>query len=625
MYKPIPKEIIQQILARTDLVELAGEYVQLKKSGKNYMGLCPFHSEKTPSFSVSPEKQVYHCFGCKAGGNAITFIMEIEGYRFEEAVQFLGQRAGIPVQRVAGASRDQHRMGQEKKWMYKAHQLLAQLYHHFLLKSREGQQALQYLLDRGYTQATISAFQLGYAPDSWDYVARFLAKRNFPLPLMERAGLLIKSEGGDRYLDRFRNRVIFPIWDNQGQVIGFGGRLIGEGHPKYLNSPETAIFKKSRQLFNFHRARRYMRQEQTALLFEGYADVLSAYQSGILYGTATLGTALSADQARLLRRNVERVIICYDGDDAGMNAAASAAEVLQQHGCLVKIAVPPNQMDPDQYIQTYGAEAFQNQVLGEARSFTAFQLERLRRGRRLSDPEERLAYVQEALRVLSRLKSSVEREHYLRQLSEEFSISLEALKQEQYRIYKEMGSRQKQPNQPQPELSAKASPLTVSAGKSQLSPAYITAERRLLAYMLTSREVAKEVEQRVGNRFNLDEHQRLAAYIYAFYATDQEADLPKFFATLDDRQLIRLAGDLAAMTLNPQPAAQELEDYMQQVLSYPYLQRLAEKKEEKKRAERQGDVIKAARIAMEIIDMNQKLNNLFRTTREMDNPWKEGE
>ncbi|MDQ0339652.1 DNA primase [Caldalkalibacillus uzonensis] len=621
MYKPISEETIQHILSQVDLVELAGEYVQLKKSGKNFMGLCPFHSEKTPSFSVSPEKQVYHCFGCGAGGNAITFLMEIEGFTFGEAVRQLAEKAGVPVQISDTAPVQNKRKQEEKTWMLKAHRLMAQLYHHILLERKEGQEALRYLQQRGFNEETIKTFQLGYAPDSWDFVTRFLAKRNFPLPLMEKAGLLAKGEGGDRYFDRFRGRVMFPIWDNQGQVIGFGGRLIGEGHPKYLNSPETLIFHKSKQLFNFHRARQNMRQHQTAVLFEGYGDVLSAYQAGILYATATLGTALSEDQARLLRRNAEKVIICYDGDEAGMNAAVRAAEELHQQGCLVKVATVPDDLDPDDYIQTFGAEAFRRQVLDQAQSLTAFQLERLKKGRRLSDDGERMAYIQDALRVISRLRRAVERDHYLRQLADEFSLSLDALKREQYQLYKQERRRQQEQGKQNQEAVQRASVLPAAT---KLQPAYINAERLLLAYMLQSKETAKEVEQLVGSRFNQEEHQRLAAYLYAFYADGQEADVRLFISTLDDRELIQLASHLSSMTLSPELSSQELQDYVQQVLRYPYLKQLEQKEEEKKKAERQGDVLEAARIAMEIIEMKKQLNHLV-PSHDTHTSWKEGE
>ncbi|GGK18680.1 DNA primase [Caldalkalibacillus thermarum] len=620
MYKPISEVTIQNILRQVDLVELAGEYVQLKKTGKNFMGLCPFHSEKTPSFSVSPEKQIYHCFGCGAGGNAITFLMEIEGLSFLEAVRKLGEKTGIPVQ--AGDDlpvRDKGKQ-EEKKWMLTAHRLVAQLYHHFLLERKEGQEALHYLKQRGFHEETIKVFQIGYAPDSWDFLTRFLAKRNFPLPLMEKAGLLVKEEGGDRYFDRFRGRVMFPIWDNQGQVVGFGGRLIGEGHPKYLNSPETPIFRKSRQLFNFHRARQEMRKQQTAVLFEGYGDVLSAYQAGILYATATLGTALSEEQARMLRRNAEKVIICYDGDEAGMNAAVKAAEELHKQGCLVKVAVVPDEQDPDEYIQKYGKEAFQRHILDEAQSLTAFQLNRLKKGRRLADDVERLAYIQDALRVISRLNRAVERDHYLRQLAEEFSLSLDALKREQYKLYK-LEQRQNEQRQSPFEGVQKASALPAA---SKLQPAYVNAERMLLAYMLHSEEIAKEVEKVVGSQFNQEEHQRLAAYLYAFYAEGHKADVRLFISTLDDQELIRLAGQLAAMTINPELSPKQLQDYVQQILKYPYLKQIEQKEKEKNKAERQGNVIEAARIAMEIIEMKKQLKHLS-TLHDPHTSWKEGE
>lgn len=600
MYRAILKETIQRILNQVDLVGVVGEYVQLKKTGKNYMGLCPFHAEKTPSFSVSPEKQIFHCFGCGKGGNVFTFIMEVEGLSFLEAVRHLAERAGIPVEGVA-ASAGPSKREEARTWMLKAHRLVAQLYQHVLWERKEGEKALAYLRKRGFRPETIKAFQLGYAPESRDFVTRFLAKRRFPLPLMEKAGLLAKGDGKEEYFDRFRGRIIFPIWDHQGQIVGFGGRLLGDGQPKYLNSPDTLIFRKSKQLFNFHGAKQAIRSSQTVVLLEGYADVITAYQAGLFNVTATLGTALSEGQAKLIKRFASKVIICYDGDEAGMQAAIRAGDLLERESCLVKVAIVPDGKDPDEYIRLYGAEAFQSQVLDKACPFTTFKLEYLRRGRPLEDEQELALYVEEALAVISRLKRAVEREHYVRQLAEQFSLPVEALKQDLYRIaareqrYAKRQERRVKPSETQ---------------ENKLEPAYINAERLLLAYMLQNRDVALQVEKYVGSRFNDPLHQRLAAYLYAFYARETEPQLSLFVSTLDDQELVRLVGRLTTLSISPEISPHVLEDCMGQILKYPFQEELERKEREKKKAEEQGDVSKAAQMAMEIIDMKKKLKDL---------------
>lgn len=602
MYRPIPEETVQHILNQIDLVEVIGAYVQLRKTGKNFMGLCPFHSEKTPSFSVSPEKQLYHCFGCGKGGNAFTFLMEMEGLSFTEAVYHLANQIGFPIE-AENISPGEKRKRQEKEWMLKAHHLVAQLYHHVLMERKEGREALDYLKQRGFDTATIQTFQLGFAPNEWDFVTRFLEKRQFSLPLMEKAGLVGKKEGGNLYFDRFRGRLIFPIWNHRGQVVGFGGRLLGEGHPKYLNSPETIIFRKSKELFNFHRARQAMRTSQTAILLEGFADVLSLYQAGFHQATATLGTALSEEQARILKRNVSKVIICYDGDQAGMQATLKAAELLEKESCLVKVAVLPDGMDPDDYIRSHGAEAFREQVIEEAQSVTAFRLEQLKKGRRLDDHQELSLYLEEALRVISRLNRAIEREHYLRQLSDEFLVPMDVLKKDLYRVYRQRHQKMGKPVRETIHVERPPQENT-------LAPAHIKAEQMLLAYMLNQRDVAERVEQVIGNRFNDPHHQRLAAHLYAFYARHDEADLTRFVSTLEDNDLIGLVGHLASLTLSPELSPDEFEDYVYQIITYPYLKVIEKKEREKKLAERQGKVEQAAQIAMEIIEMKKRLKSL---------------
>ena len=609
MSRLISEETIQLILSKIDLVEVIGDYVQLRKSGKNFLGLCPFHTEKTPSFSVSPDKQLYYCFGCGAGGNAFTFLMELEGYTFTQAVTYCSEKAGVQLDPGVQTVRQEHKQDAAKEWMHKAHHLAAQLFQHMLLERKEGRRALQYLKQRGIGMDAIHHFQMGYAPDSRDFLTRFLEKRNFPLDLMEKGGLLGVSEDGSRYYDRFRNRVVFPIRDRQGKVVAFQGRVLGEGQPKYLNSPETPIFQKSRQLFNFHQARKEIRRKQTAILFEGCMDVLSAYQAGITHATATLGTSLSEEQARMIARNTTQVIICYDGDQAGVDATRRAAELFMAQNCMVKVVTLPQGLDPDEYIRTNGAERFRRDMLDQAKTFTAFQLDVLRRERNLQDEGERMAYIRDCLHVISRLSHAVERDHYLRQLSAEFSLSLDALKQEQFQIYKAEKKRQSGDKAGRKWNNRRNKGKHLVGDK--LFPAYHNAERQLLAHMLKDRDLSKIVEAQVGSSFNVAEHSVLASYIYSFYADEREADIRSFIATLDDPDLIQLATEISSMTISPTISDQELRDLVHQILQYPQQQKIEEKNEEKKKAEREGDVVKAAKIAMEVVQLKEPLKHPF--------------
>ncbi|WP_347549556.1 DNA primase [Pseudalkalibacillus hwajinpoensis] len=600
----IPEEKIEAIRRSTDIVDVVGDYVQLKKQGRNFFGLCPFHGESTPSFSVAPDKQIYHCFGCGAGGNAFSFLMEIEGYNFIEAVQALGQKAGIELPEIqdnqsSGASSD-------KEVIYKAHDFLAKLYNHCMVKTPEGSKARDYLKNRGFTEEVIEQFQLGFAPDSWDYATSYLAKRNYPLQKVAEAGLLAKREFDGKYFDRFRNRIMFPISDPKGRPVAFGGRILGEGEPKYLNSPETALFQKGKLLYGFHLTRSAIRMKDQAILLEGYADVITAYGNGVQNVVASLGTALTKDQAKLIRRQTESVVICYDSDKAGISAATRAADELLEAGCYVRIAKMPDGMDPDDYIQTYGAERFEKDVIGAAPTVMAFKMEVFRSGKNLSDEGERIRYIEEVLKEISGLTKAVERDHYLRQLAEEFSLSLDALKQQVFQFHKE-GNNKKDKSPPKRDNNARKNFYV----KKKLLPAFHNAERILLAYMMRNLDVAEKVQEEVGGSFNIDEHSAIAAYLYSFYAYGHDPDVSQFMEQLTDPNLVKIASELAMMDLNEDVSDKELQDYIRQVLNYPEWIKIEEREKEKKEAEMKHDFVQAAKIAMEILEMKKNLKNSF--------------
>ncbi|WLR60574.1 DNA primase [Guptibacillus hwajinpoensis] len=602
----IPEEKIEAIRKSTDIVDVISDYVQLKKQGRNFFGLCPFHGESTPSFSVAPDKQIYHCFGCGAGGNAFSFLMEIEGYNFIEAVEALGQKSGIELPEVQDNQNSNSKTTSENEVIYKAHDFLAKLYNHCMVKTPEGEKARDYLSERGFTNEMIEKFQLGFAPDSWDYATGYLEKRNYPIEKIANAGLLAKREFDGKYFDRFRNRIMFPIWDPKGRPVAFGGRILGEGEPKYLNSPETKLFQKGKFLYGFHLTRSSIRLKDQAILLEGYVDVITAYGNGVQNVVASLGTALTKDQAKLLRRQTESVVICYDSDKAGINAAIRAADELVQAGCYVRIAKMPNGLDPDDYIRTYGAERFEKDVIGAASTVMAFKMEVFRSGKNLSDEGERIRYIEEVLKEISGLSNPVERDHYLRQLSEEFSLSLDALKQQVTQFYKE-GKKSKDNAPPKRDNNARKNFYV----KKKLLPAFQNSERILLAYMMRDLDVAEKVQEEVGGSFNIDEHSAIAAYLYSFYANGHEADISQFMEQLTDPNLVKIASELAMMDLNEDVSDKELHDYIRQVLNYPEWIKIEEREKEKKEAEMKQDFVQAAKIAMEILEMKKNLKNSF--------------
>ncbi|MFJ7679309.1 DNA primase [Peribacillus sp. NPDC097198] len=597
----IEDEKINQIREAVDIVDLIGEYVQLKKQGRNYFGLCPFHGENSPSFSVSTEKQIFHCFGCGAGGNIFTFLMDIEGYNFVESAKVLAEKGNIPLDVEINKDSQRSNMPAGSQQMLEAHDLLRKFYHHLLVNTKEGQEALEYLLNRGFTEETIEKFQIGYSLDSWDFVSKFLLKRGFPPEFMEQAGLIIYREKDESYFDRFRNRVMFPIMDHQGNTIAFSGRAMGDDEPKYLNSPETPIFNKSKTLYNFHQARPHIRKKEQVVIFEGFADCISAVRAGVENSVATMGTALTDQHIQLLKRNTDQVLICYDSDSAGLNAANRAVNMLQETDFTVKVALMPDNMDPDDYIKEFGEKSFVSEVIGASLTYMAFKMHYLRRGKNVNNEGDRIQYIEEVLKEISRLPSAVERDHYLRQLSSEFTLSLDALEQQQRQVF---FAERKKGTLPQPAAQKK---MTLQY-EHKLKPAHHNAEIKLMAHMLKSREMTYKIQQLLGQTlFHVDEHQAIITYLYAFYEDGHEPD-PSFFLTyLPDPNLRRIVSEIEMMSVNEEVSDKELTDCINQVLKYEKMLKIKEKQAEEKDAVRRSDPKAAARIAMEIIKLRKML------------------
>ena len=604
MAERIAEEKVNEIRQAVEIVDVIGDFVQLKKQGRNYFGLCPFHEENSPSFSVSPDKQIYHCFGCGAGGNVFSFLMEIEGLSFQEAAVKLADRANIELQLEVTSVNRGPQMPEGSKQMIEAHELLRKFYHHLLVNTKEGQDALEYLLNRGFTMESIERFQIGYALPSWDFVSKLLEKRGFSLALIEKAGLVIQREKDGTYFDRFRDRIMFPIVDHQGNTIAFSGRTLGGEDPKYLNSPETQIFNKSKVLYNFHLARPSIRKQQQAVLFEGFADVISANRAGVENGVATMGTSLTEEHMSLLKRNVQAVTICYDSDKAGIEAAFRASKMLSQSGFAVRVAMMPDGMDPDDYIKAHGEEKFKNEIIGSSATLMAFKLIYYRRGKNLQHEGDRLQYIEEVLKEISFLDKAVEKDLYLRQLANEFSLSLDALVQQQNQLVQSSSPKKQQPKgQSQPENKA-----AVYSRKAELKPAYHTAERRLISHMMRNADITYKVQEMLqGNSLNIDEHQAIITYLFAYYEKGHEPDPSAFLNYLQDNKLKRVVADIEMMSLNEEISDQELSDYIKQVLNYQKMLKIKEKLAEQKQAERQSDFLRAAAIAAEIIHLRKSL------------------
>ncbi|MEW9701620.1 DNA primase [Paenibacillus sp. SI8] len=612
-YGRIPEEVIDAVLKRHDIVDVIGRHVHLSKQGHYMKGLCPFHSEKSPSFTVTPEKQIYRCFGCGAGGNIIRFLMEIEGLSFSEAVTKLAEESDIPIT-WEETTEEQSELQAEKATMLKAYEFAANLYHYILGNTEQGKVAKGYLVSRGISDKLIDTFRIGYAPAMWDTLVQQLEKRGFSLPLMEKSGLISARQEGNGFLDKFRERIMFPICDSAGKVIAFGGRSMGDAQPKYLNSPESILFNKSRTMYNMHQARPHMRKLQQAVLFEGYVDVIKAWEAGVSNGVATMGTALTKEHAAVLNRNADKVVVCYDGDNAGQSAAFKSVPILEEAGCQVNVAMLPDGKDPDDYVRNYGFDRFVREIIEPAVPSMKYKLLYVRKNFKLHEDGDRLRYLQTAVKMIADLHSPMEREHYLKQLASEFpDSSFESMKLDLHEILlqseKNRPDGDKKPNLWNNVMNNGRTAERTRTKTPSLLPAYHNAERLLLAIMMHDRDVSNQVEAQLGDEFNVEAHAVLAAYLYAYYAQNSEPDASRYIAMLQDEQLESLASSIVMMGAGHGMNEQVIDDYIRQIRKVPMQEEIERKKEESVRAQRAGDHLRAAQIAIEIIALEKKLKS----------------
>ena len=432
----IPKNLLEDIRTRSDIVDVIGAYLQLKRAGSAFRALCPFHKEKTPSFHVNPQRQIFHCFGCGEGGDVFKFVMKYENVDFAAAARLLAQRAGVRLAfEEAHGSRSEG--GVEKDALFGVHEEVAQLYHRFLLDEKHGVAARAYLASRELTLENAREFLIGYAPDRWDTLLLWAEKKKVPIKLLEAAGLVLRSDRPERggYYDRFRDRLMFSIRDELGRVVAFSGRVMNpqDKTAKYVNSPETALFKKGRVLFALDRARRAIADERKAVLCEGQIDCIRCHLAGFTNVVASQGTALTEDHARLLKRYADEVLIVLDADTAGQNAALRAAEVLLAAGLSISIAALPAGEDPDSLIRKQGREAFQR-VLAGALSALEFQVGLLQGRGELAGEAGRSRSARAVLELINRAPTAVQRDLLLRQAAEMLHISEDALRQDLRRL-----------------------------------------------------------------------------------------------------------------------------------------------------------------------------------------------
>lgn len=535
----IPEETIDEIRQRTDLVELVSDYLALEQRGKNMVGLCPFHSEKTPSFSVSPDKQLFHCFGCGASGNVFSLLMKMENLSFTEAARFLAARAGVRVPETSGYPSPADSL---KENIYRLNNLAARFFIHCLHETGAGKIAMAYLLERGIKPETLELFKVGYAPAGWNAFSDFARKKGMDDNLMVKAGLV--SPGKDKgCYDRFRDRIIFPIFNLSKRLAGFGGRALDEGGktgPKYLNSPQTPVFDKGSMLYGLHLARDQIRKENKVLVMEGYTDVMMVHQSGIKNAVASLGTSLTANQARLLRSQADTAVIVYDSDSAGETATWRGLTILQDSGCLVQVANLPAGSDPDSLIREKGSGLF-IELIDKARPLLEYRLDRLRERYDLATDVGRRDYLKDLFSFIRETANYVEQDYYLKKAAEELGVDETALRSELKR--KRPAERTKWGKPDKDEAPDK--------NKIRIKPA----EKILLALMLQSKEIAEQGRNLLKEDYIEEPLLRKIFFeVGKLAAAEKGLSAEKILSRLDDPQLVAIITEAVS-----DPALQDIE------------------------------------------------------------------
>lgn len=523
-----PEDIVEEVRTRNDIVDVVGSYVKLQKKGSNYMGLCPFHNEKSPSFSVSGSKQMYHCFGCGVGGNVFTFLMEYENFTFVEALKSLSERAGVKLPELE-YSKEAKQAADLKGRLLEINKEAAK-YYYYQLKSKNGGHAYSYLKDRGLSDEIIAKFGLGYSNPLSDDLYLYIKGLGYEDDILRQSGLFTMEEKG--VYDKFWNRVMFPIMDSNNKVIAFGGRVMGDGNPKYLNSPETKVFDKSRNLYGLNFARQS--RKSYLLICEGYMDVISLHQAGFTNAVASLGTAFTPQQAKLLSRYTKEVIITYDSDAAGVKATLRAIPILKEAGISAKIVNMSPYKDPDEFIKALGAEEYQKRIDNAMNSFL-FEIEVLQKEYELEDPEQKTKFYNEMAKKLLVFTEELERNNYIEALSKKYNIGYDNLRKLVNRygasesivlVAKETRDREKE------NASKKVKP----------EEGMLTSQKILLTWLIEDITTFDKLKGCIGPEdFTTEFYRKVAAMVFLQYNEEHQvtpAKIINYFESKEDQTLV---------------------------------------------------------------------------------------
>ena len=569
----IPREFIEEIRNRLDIVELVSQYVPLKKQGRNYVGLCPFHSEDTPSFIVSPDKQFCHCFGCHEGGNAITFLMKIENLTFPEAIEKLADKFGMEVPRQKLSHKEEEHLKARKDY-FAINNLAADFYQEYLW-SKAGNGAREYLEKRGLTAEIVKKFALGYAPDGWDNLLKYLLKKGYSHKQIEEAGLITLKDGMNgqvKAYDRFRDRVMYPILDYKGQVVGFGGRILtnDKQQAKYLNSPETAFFHKSQNLYGLFAAGNSIRRLDEVVIMEGYMDVIAAHQFGVDNAVAALGTAFTPNHASLLRRYSNNVLLAFDGDGAGVKAANKSMDILKNLNCNLRVVHFPDDKDPDEFIRENGKVGWDDYVRENALDFWGYKLQQGLKEHDINTISGKSGLVNDLMPYMRACKNNVELESFVNLLAKTLGIGADA-------VYSDLKKNHGGDRQPKIVLPK---PAVSEQGEKTAPPDRY--EANLTLFMLNSKAIYQKVETLLGLDFTnhkcLQELLTLIKNLKEDYSWKPSA----LFSYLEDEETKELL--LKMLSVEFDAADQKYAEMADGIINKIIIKRKKQKIEEKKAA-----------------------------------------
>ena len=586
MAKYYSEEIIDEVRQNNDVVDVISQYVHLSRKGRNYFGLCPFHNEKSPSFSVSPDKQIFHCFGCGVGGNVYTFLMKIEGLTFLEALETLAERAKIQLPTLdTGLDSQKEEL---KSKVYKINEISAEFYHQNLYKPT-AKIAQEYIKKRKLNQETLEAFQIGYS-GRVDEMYKFLREKGFGEKEILESGLVIKNDNGT-YKDRYRNRLMFPICDVRGRVIGFGGRVLDDSKPKYINSPENIVYSKGRHLFGLNIAKK--ESAKKILIVEGYMDVISLHQRGIKNVVGALGTALTEQQGWLLRKTTEQVILGFDADGAGQNAIARSMEILQNMGCDMRVLQIEGAKDPDEYIIKYGEGRFRLEI-ENAISLVEFKVRNLKKEYNLENSGDKINFLREISKILSKVESTIEREIYIEKIAKGYNISKEAIYAEVNKlIYTNFKTEKTSENQVK-NIRKEEKP------REEIDKDLENRENTIIALLLdTNINVFKKIKEKIKPEdFKVEINKKIAQEIYK-ESEKSERNINKLIDTFDDEMKNHIT-----MVMATDYEFEDMEKAVDDVLQKYEKEKLNQKKKSiLKQLETEQDELEKKKLGKELSDV----------------------